>query len=123
MWITGVLGAVFTLAFAPWLSELTFGDRDYTVGFRWVAITLLFTQVTSGQMVVLQGMRKLNYLARANLAGGFAGLFISVPIYYVWGLDGIVPAIIVSSIVALVLSWYFSSRVKIERVAVDRTTL
>ena len=123
VWITGILGAVITLAFAPWLSELTFGNKDYTVGFRWLAITLLFTQVTSGQLVVLQGMRKLQYLAKANLAGGFAGLFISVPIYYVWGLDGIVPAIIISSMVALVLSWHFSSKVNIERVAVNRNTL
>lgn len=123
VWITGILGAVITLAFAPWLSELTFGNRDFTVGFRWLAITLFFTQATSGQLVVLQGMRKLQYLAKANLAGGFAGLFISVPIYYVWGLDGIVPAIIISSLVALVLSWHFSSKVKIERVAVNKYTL
>ena len=123
VWITGIIGAVFTFVLAPWLSDLTFGDRGYTIGFRWVAITLLLTQITAGQMVVLQGMRQINYLARANLAGSFAGLLISVPIYYVWGLDGIIPAIIVSSIVALLLSWYFSSRVKIERVHVDKTTV
>ena len=123
VWITGFLGMVFTLVFAPWLSELTFGNKDYTVGFRWLAITLLFTQITSGQLVVLQGMRKLNYLAKANLAGSIAGLFISVPIYYVWDLDGIVPAIIISSLVALLLSWHYSSKVKIERVAVNRDIL
>lgn len=123
VWITGIAGALFTFLAAPWLSDLTFGNRDYTIGFRWVAITLLLTQITAGQMVVLQGMRQINYLARANLAGSMAGLLISVPIYYVWGLDGIIPAIIVSSIVALLISWYFSSKVSIEKCRVDQKTV
>ncbi len=123
VWITGIAGALFTFFAAPWLSDLTFSNREYTIGFRWVAVTLLITQITAGQMVVLQGMRQINFLARANLAGSIAGLLISVPIYYVWGLDGIIPAIIVSSIVALLISWYFSSRVSIERVRVDQKTV
>lgn len=123
VWITGVLGAVFTFFFAPLLSKLTFGDSEYTVGFRWVAVTLLLSQITAGQMVVLQGMRQIHFLAKANMGGSIAGLLISVPIYYIWGLDGIVPAIIVSSIVALLLSWHFSSRVSIEKVKVDKKTV
>jgi len=123
VWITGVLGALFTFFSAPWLSELTFGDKEYTIGFRWVAITLFLSQITAGQMVVLQGMRQIHFLAKANMGGSIAGLLISVPIYYVWGIDGIVPAIIVSSIVALLLSWYFSSKVSIEKIKVGKKSI
>jgi O-antigen/teichoic acid export membrane protein len=123
VWITGLTGMVFTLTFAPLLSELTFGNRDYTFAFVCISITLLLTQISAGQLVVLQGMRKLKYLAKADIAGVTFALLTSVPIYYVWGLKGIVPAIIISSFMTLFLSWYFSSRVKIETFKVNKDTL
>ena len=123
VWITGIIGTLFTLAFAPWLSELTFGNKDYTIAFIWLSVTLLFSQITSGQLVVLQGMRKLQYLAKANLAGSIFGLVTSVPIYYIWGVKGIVPAIIVSTLLALLISWYYSSRVNIEQIKVNKAVV
>lgn len=123
VWITGLVGTLFTLTFAPLLSELTFGNKDYTFAFTLISITLLFTQISAGQLVILQGTRKLQYLAKADIAGVTFALLTSIPIYYVWGMKGIVPAIILSSFMTLLLSWYFSSKVKIERVKVNRATL
>lgn len=122
VWITGLLGAFLTLILSPWLSELTFGNRDYTIAFIWISISLLFNQINSGQMVVLQGLRKIRYLAKANLTGAFLGLFVSLPLYYFWGVDGIVPVIIATSIANMLLSWYFARKIKIEKVEVSRQT-
>src|SRR5690554_6822319 len=36
VWITGILGAVVTLVFSPWLSQFTFGNKDYTIAFIWI---------------------------------------------------------------------------------------
>lgn len=118
VWITGTLGALLTLFFSPWLSRLTFGNHEYTLAFVWISITLLFTQLTSGQIALLQGMRKLQYLAKANLLGSIFGLITTVPLYYFWGNEGIVPGIIVTSLITLLLSWYFSNKVKIQPVKV-----
>lgn len=120
VWVTGTIGVLVMLALSPWLSQITFGTRDYTLAFIWISISLLFNQVSKGQLVLLQGMRKLNYLAKANLTGSFLGLIITVPLYYRYSIDGIVPAIIISSIISLLLSWYFSRKVKIEPVKVSR---
>lgn len=114
IWITGLLGTLFTLAFASWLSELTFGNKEYTLAFRLISIVLLITEINAGQFVILQGMRKLQYLAKSNIYGATIALLTSVPIYYIWGLKGIVPAIILTSITTLLISWYFSSKVEIE---------
>lgn len=122
VWITGLLGAVVTLALSPWLSQLTFGNREYTLAFVWLSVTLLLNQLAGGHMVMLQGMRKLKYLANANITGTLLGLVISVPIYYVWGIDGIVPTIILTSIASLIYAWYFGRKVKIEKAVVDRVT-
>jgi Na+-driven multidrug efflux pump len=42
----------------------------------------------------LRGMRQLNYMAMSSLLGSISGLIISVPIYYFFGINGIVPAIV-----------------------------
>ena len=119
VWITGILGFLVTLGLSPWLSELTFGNHNYTLAFIWISITLLFAQLTTGQLVVLQGMRKLQYLAKANLAGSSIGLIITVPLYFLFGLDAIVPVIVIASLISLSLSWYFARKVKIKVIQVS----
>ena len=113
VWATGLLGLVITFFLAPWLSKITFGNYDYTIAFRWLSINFLLGQISSGQMVLLQGLRKLQYLAKANILGSVLGLIITIPIYYVWGIDGIVPVMIITSIMSLILSFYFSNKIKI----------
>ncbi len=123
VWGTGILGTFVALVLSPWLSELTFGNKEYTAAFAWVSVTLLFTQISNGQLVILQGMRRLQYLAKANLAGTIAGLFISVPIYYIWGIDGIVPAIILSSLASMLFSLLYASKLKISPAKVTKADL
>ncbi len=118
VWITGTLGAIITLTFSRWLSQLTFGNYDYTLAFIWISVTLLFNQLSHGQLALLQGMRKLQYLAKANLTGSVLSLFTTIPLYYIWGIDGIVPVIIITSITAMALSWHYSNKVKIKKVDV-----
>jgi O-antigen/teichoic acid export membrane protein len=118
VWITGFLGAGVTLISAPWLSELTFGNKDYTVAFMWLSCSLLFSQLTSGQNVLLQGMRKLKYLAKANLLGSFIGLVISAPLYYYYDVEGIVPAIIITTLLSLGITSYFARKIKFDQIKV-----
>lgn len=123
VWITGIIGTIFTLVFAPWLSEVTFGNKDHTLAFRLISFTLLLTQINAGQLVVMQGMRKLKFLAKANIAGNTVGLLTGVPLYYFFGIEGIVPAIIVSSFTTLLFSWHFSSKVNVKTIKIDRPSL
>lgn len=115
-WFTGLLGAVVTAGMAPLLSKWTFGNNQYTWAFVWLSVTLLLQAVSKGQSAILQGMRRLRDMAKAGAFGSAIGLFTSVPLYYFYGTKGIVPAIILISLTALVLSWYFSRKVKTEPV-------
>lgn len=93
----GLFGSVVILALAPYLSQWSFGNRDFTGAYMWLACTLLFDTLTKGELAIFQGFRRLRILAQANLLGASAGLFVSIPIYYVWGINGVVAAIIISS--------------------------
>jgi len=123
VWYTGILGAAITLVFSSTLSELTFGNKDYTLAFVWLSVTLLLNQLSAGQSVVLRGLHQLKHMAKASLWGSVSGLIISVPIYYVWGIKGIVPSIIISSFSTLFLTFYYTSKVHVETVRVSNMIL
>lgn len=120
VWITGLLGMIITFLLAPWLSQITFGNSEYTNAFRWICITLLFNQLTAGQDAVLQGMRKLKYLSLSSIYGSVLGLFFVVPIYYFLGVKGVVPVIITTSVVLMLLTWYFVNKTKIDKVSINK---
>jgi O-antigen/teichoic acid export membrane protein len=115
-WFTGLLGAVVTIMLAPLLSQWSFGNREYTWSFIWLSVTLLLLAVSKGQSAVLQGTRRLKDMAKATVLGSFLGLITSIPLYYWIGIKGIVPAMLISAVTTLLLSWYFARRVEIEKV-------
>ena len=116
VWFTGLLGVVATVILSPLLSYLAFDNYEYTIAFIWVSLSLLFNQLSSGQLALLQGFRKLKLLAKANLLGNFLALLISLPLYYIFRLDAIVPVIIISSFAALIVSWFYSNKLKFKSV-------
>lgn len=118
VWITGLLGMVVVIVFSPILSKTTFGDQQHIIPFIILSVTLLLGQLSDGQKVVLQGLRRLKDLAKASAIGVTLGLFISVPLFYIWGIDGIVPSLIITSITTLLLSWYFANKVKLNKVKI-----
>ena len=118
VWITGLLGLVATAVFSPILSKSSFGNYDYTIPFIALSVILLLSQLSAGQNVVLQGMRKLKFLAKSSAIGATLGLIVSVPLYYLLGIKGIVPTLILNAVTSLCLSWYFSHKVSIPRVEV-----
>ncbi len=120
VWLTGILGTLCTIILSPLLSELAFNNTEYTLAFVWISVTLLLKQITAGQLVLLQGLRKLKFLANANLLGSLSGLVISIPLYYFWGLKAIPIAIIITAISALVIAYFFSRKTKIHKVRVSK---
>lgn len=117
--VTGILGSLLTILLSPWLSQLTFGNSEHVLSFAFLSITLLFKQLSTGQLVVLQGLRKMSFLAKANFYGNFFGLMFSVPLYYYYRIDAIVLTIIVASFSSLLFSYYYSKKIGIVKADVS----
>ena len=111
VWVTGLLGMVIVITLSPVLSKTTFGNYDYTIPFILLSSILLLDQLASGQRVVLQGLRRIKDLARASAIGVTVGLIVTVPLYYVFGIKGIVPTLILNSVASLFISWLFSRKI------------
>jgi len=108
--ITASVGAVIMVLLSPWLSELTFDSDTYTMSFVWLSLALVFNQLAMSRIAILQGLRRLQFLAKANLYGAFAGLLVTIPLYYFFEFDGIVPAIVATAGFLFFFAWYFAKK-------------
>jgi len=110
---------VSTLVFCKPLSRYAFGDEKYAVGVAILSLALLMEELSGGRLALLQGLRQIGAMARANVLGVVAGFCITVPLYWMMGVNGIVPAILLSTAVSLFLSWFYSRRVHITPVVLS----
>lgn len=122
LWLTGLLGMVTTLLLSPWLSQWVFGNKEYTWSFIILSVTLLLNAQSNGKHTLLQGMRKTKWMAQGGIFGGIIGLIISIPIYYMYGVKGIVPTMILTAVSALLLNWYYTRHIHIESVNIPFIT-
>lgn len=107
--ITSLLGAFITILLSGWLSEASFADRSHTKEFIALSLMIFFTVAGNGEMSILQGLHRVKTLSKAAIVGSLTGLFIGVPLYYLFGYDGIVPAMIVLALTTFIF-YTFSVR-------------
>ena len=93
LWL-GLVGALFTLALAPLLSQVTFGDSTHIWGFVALSIAVLLQALTNGEYAVLQGTARLKRLASVTLWGTIVGLAVSIPLFYLLRERSILPSIL-----------------------------
>ena len=110
--LTGSMGMLAMMAFAPVISRNSFGDAKYTLPLLFLATTLLIDQICAGQTVLLQGLRRIKEMAAASAVGITVGLLVSVPIYYFFRIDGIVPIFILNSVASVIITWCFTRKIK-----------
>lgn len=120
VWYTGILSASICLVSAYWLSSLTFGNHNYTLAFAILSVTLLVDQLTKGRAVLMQGLRQFKYMAKASIIGSLVGLVFSIPLYYFFKIDAIVPTLVITSFTAYIIEWYFSRKIKIKEVIISQ---
>lgn len=119
IWFTAIFGIIATIVFSPLLSKFAFGDTSKTISFMWLSITFVFGALSGGIYTLLRGTRQLKYLAQANIFGGIVGLIVALPLFYFYGIDGVVPAIILTAFANYLVSLYFKSKIKFEPIAVS----
>lgn len=109
-WALGVFGSVVTLLLSPMLSRWTFGDDTHTLGFVALSVVLMLSSITGGELAIMQGLNHLQRLAKASVWGVIAGLAVSVPMFYYWGVDSVVPSVIAYSVVTAIAVYVFRER-------------
>lgn len=117
--MTGLLAATITLLFSSQLSYVSFGSYAYTSFFLLLSVTFVLNSLAAGQSVLFQGLRKLKYLATSTVAGATVGVAVSIPLYYWFGTEGIVPALILTSVIGVGIAFAFGRRIRLPAVRVS----
>jgi O-antigen/teichoic acid export membrane protein len=119
IWITAVLGIIITICFSPLLSQFSFNSYTHTTDYIWLSVTFIFGALTGGIYTLLRGTRQIKYLAQANIFGGIVGLVVSLPIFYFYGIKGVVPAIIITAFANFLISLYFRKHIHFAPAIID----
>ena len=116
VWVSGLLGLLLSIVFCLPISRITFGHERYAVSIAILGVTVFFGAIATGQSCLLQGTRRIGDLAKITVIGALSGTLISIPCYYAWGEQGIVPGLVLCSLSALITSWWFARRLPLVNV-------
>lgn len=108
--IVGVFGALITLTISPMLSKLTFGDDQHIWGFVALSVVLFLNGLAQGEQAILQGTSMLKRLAKSSVWGVASGVVISIPLFYFFRIDSIIPAIIAFSLMSFIFTYLYRTK-------------
>lgn len=117
--ITGLLGLLVCVLFSPYLSLSSFGDYSFSISFIILALSFPLLQLSDGLNVLMQSTRHLKLLAKSNVVGNILSLLSVIPIYYLYGLEGIVYTIVLGYLVHYVVTWFYANKTKIDKRSIN----
>ena len=117
--VTGFFGFLVTFVLANNLSIWTFGSEAYANWFYVLSFNLIFSSLAVHKMVLLQGTRSIKKIAFSSVVYSVVLTLITIPIYYLFRLDGIVAVLLLSAILNYLVNWFFSRKIKVIPVQVS----
>jgi O-antigen/teichoic acid export membrane protein len=120
---TGLLGMLFTVVFSGTISQIAFGNLDYSMWIKLLSITILINQLTIYRNSLFQGIGQLKLLVKASFWGSICSLSLSLPFYYYFSNYSILASILISSVMGYFFAIYFEKKLEIKTFIVKRNIL
>jgi len=117
--ITGLFGIIFISIFSKELSLLTFKNSKHALEIILLSFSILLNNIFGAQTALIQGSRKINYLAKINALGPFWGTLFSLPLIYFFRMKAVVSYLIVMSATNLISSWYYKRKIELSEVRIN----
>lgn len=108
--MTAVFGMLICCAISPLLSLWTFKNYDYTGIFCAISPIVAMMSITGGEMAILKGLRQLKRVALISVFGAASTLALSTPLYIIWGINGIIPALLLSNLAVTGVHLHYSTK-------------
>ena len=108
--VASLLGILVCLVASPLLNRYMFDGESHTLEIMALAPVVAMTTFAGGETAILKGARRLRELARIQVVMVAALLVISVPLYYLFGVGGIIPVLLLTALANFVLTMRCSCR-------------
>jgi antigen flippase len=107
-WMTGVFGWGLCAALSRPISTWVFGTGDHAVPIAVLGSTLFLGAICGGQTALLQGTRRIGDLARIQVISLLLNTAVTLGLYGWLREQGIIPVLVVTSVINLSVSWRFA---------------
>lgn len=108
--LTALLGMFICVALSPLLNKWTFTWGDHTLHFILLSPVVALTAIMGGELAILKGTRQLKHLAVLSVYSMIGALVFSVPLYYIWCEQAIVPSLLGIALLQLLFTILYSYR-------------
>jgi O-antigen/teichoic acid export membrane protein len=92
--IFALFGAAVCALFSYPLSSMTFGNTEHWWGYVLLSPAVGLATITCGEMAILKATRQLKVIASPSSISIIIGICTSIPLYYLYGMKGIIPALL-----------------------------
>lgn len=112
MWstLTSLAGMLICIALSPLLNAWTFSFGNHILHFVYLSPVVALTTLTACEMALLKATRRLHDIAVISIYSVVAALVISVPVYFFFGMSGVIPVLVFVALAQSVITLFFSLR-------------
>mgnify|MGYP000857318647 CR=1 FL=1 len=115
---TALIGLFLCIVFCYPISIWAFGNDRYTLAFAILSVCVFLAILTAGRSTLLQGMRRVSYLAKSNILSSLISLVVAVPIYFFFGTEAIVFAFLLTFLISFLCVEFYYRKLHIPRMKV-----
>lgn len=108
--VTAVLGAVVCCILSPLISLFFFDSAERWCDILWLSPIVAMSAITAGELSVMKGMGCMRQVALQSVINAVCCIVVTLPFFYLWGVEGILPALLTAAAAALVTTLWFSLR-------------
>ena len=109
--LLAVFGMLATAVFAYPLSWMLFSDGDHTWQIVALSPAVAFSTLTCGELTVLRGLQQMKTIAGVSVLHVVLGVITTIPLYYIWGMDGIIGALVLMTLSLAIVTMIYSYRI------------
>lgn len=121
--LLALFGMLLCMVLSQPLSWITFSDFDHTWDFVMLSPAIAFSSLTCGEAAILKGLRQLKTLATISVLNVIGAIATTIPLYYIWGMKGIVPALVLMTATTFIISICASYRIAPLHLSLERNGL
>ena len=112
--IVGILGWLAAILLAKPIGVWLLHSDGHVTAISILGAALFLNALTASRVAVLKGLRKVKYLAWTNVLSALLTTFMASFLYYVYGLDAIVPVLVLSAAINFGTVAWFCHKITLE---------
>lgn len=110
--ILALTGTLVCMILAEPISYFTFNDYEHTWGYVLLSPVVGLSTIICGELAILKALRCIKKIAIVSVINVALTIVSSIPLYYYFGINGVIPAFILLYITQFIAVTQFSYRVR-----------